>query len=69
MTEAAIFEKRIELTYEIEPDVTVRGNSEQLKQIVLILLDNALKYTEPGGTIRILLKRQHLLFVCDNVIP
>lgn len=59
MMEAAIFEKQITLDYEIDPDVTVRGNSEQLKQVVMILLDNAMKYTEPKGSIHIELKRHH----------
>jgi two-component system, OmpR family, sensor kinase len=33
--------------------VTVRGNADYLKQVVLILVDNAIKYTTPGGEIRV----------------
>ncbi len=41
-----MFEKNISLDYEIEPDLTLHGNSEQIKQVVMILLDNAIKYTQ-----------------------
>jgi two-component system, OmpR family, sensor histidine kinase CiaH len=57
--EAVIFEKNFTLHYEIEPDLTVRGNSEQMKQVVMILLDNAIKYTNPNGTIDLTLKKRH----------
>lgn len=57
--EAVIFEKQISLDYEIEPNVVVRGNAEQFKQVVMILLDNAIKYTNPQGSIRIKLQKHH----------
>lgn len=41
---------------EIVP-VTVRGDGDQLKQLVLILIDNALRYTPAGGRIDVELKR------------
>lgn len=57
--EAVIFEREISFTYDIEPDQTTRGSSEQIKQVVMILLDNAIKYTNPGGSIHLELKKQH----------
>jgi signal transduction histidine kinase len=44
-----------ERTIECEtiPDVTVVGDRDAIKQVLLILLDNALKYTPAGGTITI----------------
>jgi two-component system sensor histidine kinase CiaH len=54
-----VFEKRLQLDYKIEPDLLVHGSSEQIKQVVLILMDNALKYTNPNGSITISLKTQH----------
>ncbi|WP_339244024.1 HAMP domain-containing sensor histidine kinase [Paenibacillus sp. FSL F4-0243] len=57
--EAIIFEKRISLEYDIEPNLTVMGNSEQIKQVIMILLDNAVKYTNPKGSVTLSLKKQH----------
>jgi PAS domain S-box-containing protein len=37
--------------------VEVEGNRDRLKQLALILLDNALKYTPAGGTVRLELRQ------------
>ncbi|OMD07778.1 sensor histidine kinase [Paenibacillus odorifer] len=57
--EAVIFEKHISLEYDIDPDLTVLGNSEQIKQVIMILLDNAVKYSNPKGSVTLSLKKQH----------
>ncbi|MFX3634475.1 MAG: sensor histidine kinase [Candidatus Pristimantibacillus sp.] len=57
--EAVMFEKDISLNYEIEPALMTHGNSEQIKQVVMILLDNAIKYTSAKGLISLTLKKQH----------
>ncbi|OMF26292.1 two-component sensor histidine kinase [Paenibacillus sp. FSL H8-0548] len=57
--EAIMFEKHVSLDYDIEPDLTVQGSSEQIKQVVMILLDNAVKYTNAKGSVTISLKKQH----------
>lgn len=57
--EAAIFEHNITFDYNIEPNLNAHGNSEQLQQVVLILLDNALKYTNKKGRIDVALKKSH----------
>lgn len=57
--EAVIFEKNLSLHYELEPDLTVHGNTEQVKQVVMILLDNCMKYTNPNGSISLTLKKRH----------
>jgi signal transduction histidine kinase len=49
--EAVIFEKNLSFQYNIEPNLKIFGNTEQLKQVVMILLDNAIKYTNAKGTI------------------
>ena len=35
------------------PDLWAQGHRDRLKQVLIILLDNAFKYTPPGGTIRL----------------
>lgn len=55
--EAIVFEKGIKLSHTIAPDIIVKGDSEQIKQLVIILLDNAIKYTNIDGSIHILLKK------------
>lgn len=57
--EAVIFENNINLEYDIDPSLTVTGNNEQIKQVVMILLDNALKYTNTKGKVNISLKKCH----------
>ena len=39
----------------LEP-VRIRGDADRLKQLLLILLDNALKYTPPGGSVMVELR-------------
>ena len=39
-------------------ELEVEGNRDRLKQLALILLDNALKYTPSGGTVRLELRRE-----------
>lgn len=57
--EAVIFEKNISLDYNIEPNLTVHGNIEQIKQVILILLDNAVKYSGPRGSVNVTLQKQN----------
>jgi signal transduction histidine kinase len=56
--EAVFFEKNVGLLYKIEPGLKVNGNQEQIKQVIMILLDNAIKYTQAGGRVELVLKKQ-----------
>lgn len=51
--EPVIYESGRRLEYDIDSDLFVLGNADQLKQLTDILLDNAVKYADPGGVIRI----------------
>ncbi|MHA6481793.1 sensor histidine kinase [Paenibacillus sp. strain BS8-2] len=55
--EAVIFEKQLRLNYNIEPDLQTHGSAEQMKQVIMILLDNAIKYTGTRGIITISLHK------------
>ena len=49
--EAVLFENNIELSSNIEEDITIKGDRESIKKVFIILLDNAIKYTNKNGKI------------------
>lgn len=49
--------KQIVIRKEIQPDVMIRANRDHMAQLLSILLDNAVKYTNEGGEIGILLRK------------
>ena len=46
-------EKGLTVTEQLTPGLIVPGDAEALEQIVLILLDNAIRYTPAGGTVTV----------------
>lgn len=66
--ESIAFEKEIGYQYEIEDGITVRGDEDELKQLAVILIDNAIKNTEPLGLVTINLSKQnnHCVFEVKN---
>ncbi len=56
--ESLMFENQIELKYDIQKDIKMNCNNSQIKQLVAILLDNAIKHSIEGGEIQVLLKKQ-----------
>lgn len=55
--DALFFEKGLTLSEDIADGITVLGSTQHLKQVVEILLDNAQKYSEPHGTVRVTLQK------------
>ena len=67
---AAIYGK--ELTAEIDKDIKYHGDESEIRQLTAILLDNAVKYCDEGGSIKAVLnqKKHPVLTVtnsCKNV--
>lgn len=56
--EPLYFEKGLFLSTQIEDGIAMKGNESYLRQVIDILLDNAMKYSFPGGTVQVILKRQ-----------
>ena len=53
------FEHGLHLNENIAPSLAVNGNSTQLKQIVSILLDNAIKHGKDGKDVWLSLTKEH----------
>lgn len=49
--EATCFEKNVKLITEIQPDLHVYGEPKSLERLVVILLDNAIKYSGDNGKV------------------
>lgn len=57
--ESVAFEKGLNLNTNISEKIGVIGNSTQLKQIVSILLDNAIRHSKEQGEVRLTLTKEH----------
>ena len=55
--EPVAFEAGKPLESDIAPDVTVTGDGDKLRQLIGVLLDNAIKYGQAGGAITLTLRR------------
>lgn len=49
-------DKNLKINFSIEPNVDLFGDESKIKQLVVILVDNAVKYTPAGGSISLVLK-------------
>lgn len=55
--ESVAFEAGVTLTEEITSNIVIQGNEEQLRRLVVILLDNAVKYAGTSGIVSVRLDR------------
>jgi signal transduction histidine kinase len=51
--ESRAFEENIDLCYEVSQSCFVKGDEDSLKQLAAILIENAFKYCEQNGTIKV----------------
>ncbi len=56
--EPLAFEQGRSLAVNIEPNISIIGNEEQIKQVMGILIDNAIKYSNSNSEINISLKKE-----------
>lgn len=56
--EPLFYEKNMELSTDIDDNIKAEGDKDKLRQVITILLDNALKYYDPANSVNMLLKRQ-----------
>jgi signal transduction histidine kinase len=60
-------DKQVSVACETFRDVTVEGDRARLKQVVVNLLDNAIKYTPSGGHIALSVRREGAYAVLDVI--
>ena len=67
--ESVAFEKGLKINSDIAPDIRINGNSTQLKQVVSVLIDNAIQHCNfASPDIDLLLKKEGLKYVRFSVI-
>lgn len=66
--ESVAYEKDVTLDYQLEEDIKYPLNSNSMKQLVEILLDNAIKHSEVKTkiTIRLETKKEKIIFTAKN---
>lgn len=65
--EGIMFEKGIALEDYIEENIELEMNEYKIRQLVSILIDNAIKHSESGATIRVSLKKEKdIVFTVSN---
>lgn len=64
----AVLSHNFSFYVEVEPEVMIQTNKESFRQMLTLLLDNAVKYTTENGTISLTLKKhgRHVQIVEEN---
>ena len=55
--EGLLFDHKVKFKYDIDEKIMYKCNSEEIKQLIAILLDNAIKHSEKNGEINVSLKK------------
>lgn len=66
--EAVALSKNRKLSLDIEPDIILHGDEASIRQLVSLLLDNAMKYSSENSTIKMILKsdRKNRILTMEN---
>ena len=66
--ESVAFEKGVDLSSHVKPNIVINADEAKLKQVVMVLLDNAAKYVDEKGKIFVLLdsNSKHVKLVVSN---
>lgn len=56
--ESVAYEKGISVQTDIQPNLVLMGNGVQLRQLTSILMDNAIRHSENGKMVRVILKEK-----------
>lgn len=56
--ECQAFENRRNFVLNVEEGITVNGSEQHIKQMTAIFIDNAIKYSKDGGTVRVSLYKE-----------
>lgn len=67
--ESVAFESGVELDSEIQPRLSIHGDLDCLERLVMILLDNAVKYAGEAGQVRLELQRRQERAVLTVTLP
>ena len=65
--ESIMFEKNINLKYDIEEDIYFKFNIDEIKEVMSILLDNATKHCSKNGEINVNLKNTKDYIILDVI--
>ena len=66
--ESAAYEKNLDYDYEVEERIELPGDEDEIRQLVALLLENAVKYTNENGFLRVRLRRHmgHVVLEVTN---
>ncbi len=64
--EAVLFEKQIDLSNEVENDVFVQASEEQLRRLIGIFVENAVKYTENKLSVKLQKQAKNAVITLSN---
>ena len=56
--ESRVFEEGRKYTYDVDENIVITGDAKQIKQLVAILIDNAVRYSDEKGIVEVTLRAE-----------